>query len=223
LSTYTLGRFNKHLAPTCLLHELLTPLGLQKIRSDRIIRLSAMYIADPPSFDEPRKSRVPHYPRTAVSHLPGCGRYALDSFRIFCCPDEWVNVMPSDKELIKYLVTFLLLEVSFYINDMRGIEMEVGHRRSSRVGPHPWGSGSRQRRFARFPQHPLFPRRVVSLATSIPLARQGLKIFQIVCHISTRSVHPVPFRLGPSLALTDRRIILITSRHISLACFHPWI
>ncbi|KAF8475428.1 DNA glycosylase, partial [Gautieria morchelliformis] len=90
-------------APMCLLQELLTPLGLQKTRSDRIIRLSAMYIADPPSVDEPRKSRVAHYPPTAVSHLPGCGRYALDSFRIFCCPDEWMNVMPSDKELIRYL------------------------------------------------------------------------------------------------------------------------
>ena len=96
-------------APMCLLQELLTPLGLQKIRADRIIRLSAMYLADPPSFDVPRKSRVPNYPPTAVSHLPGCGRYALDSFRIFCCPDEWVNVMPTDKELIKYLVILFLL------------------------------------------------------------------------------------------------------------------
>lgn len=97
------------LAPMCLLQELLTPLGLQKTRADRIIRLSVMYLADPPSFDAPRKSRVPYYPPTAVSHLPGCGRYALDSFRIFCCPDEWMNVMPTDKELIKYLVNSILL------------------------------------------------------------------------------------------------------------------
>ncbi|KAF8587269.1 DNA glycosylase [Ramaria rubella] len=93
-------------APFQSLVELLRPLGLQNVRAHRIIKLSAMYLVDPPSPDRPRRSRVPHYPPTPISHLPGCGRYALDSYRIFCSPDdEWVNVMPTDKELIKYLVT----------------------------------------------------------------------------------------------------------------------
>ncbi|KIK98139.1 hypothetical protein PAXRUDRAFT_134817 [Paxillus rubicundulus Ve08.2h10] len=47
------------------------------------------------------------YPTTPISHFPGVGPYALDSFRIFCksasgedaMKDEWKRVMPSDKEL----------------------------------------------------------------------------------------------------------------------------
>ncbi|KAF9244206.1 DNA glycosylase, partial [Melanogaster broomeanus] len=53
----------------------------------------------------------PKYPNTPISHFPGVGPYALDSFRIFCKSvpgkdaeeDEWKKVMPSDKELIWYL------------------------------------------------------------------------------------------------------------------------
>ncbi|KAL1686599.1 DNA glycosylase [Schizophyllum commune] len=41
---------------------------------------------------------------TRISHLPGVGRYALDSFRIFCTTsDEWKSVRPTDKELVRYL------------------------------------------------------------------------------------------------------------------------
>ncbi|KIJ04370.1 hypothetical protein PAXINDRAFT_94787, partial [Paxillus involutus ATCC 200175] len=51
------------------------------------------------------------YPTTPISHFPGVGPYALDSFRIFCksvsgedaMKDEWKRVMPSDKELVGYL------------------------------------------------------------------------------------------------------------------------
>jgi len=50
-----------------------------------------------------RKTTIP-YPPTPVSHYPGVGRYALDSYRIFCMSDEWKQVMPEDKELIRYLV-----------------------------------------------------------------------------------------------------------------------
>ncbi|KAG1764598.1 hypothetical protein EV702DRAFT_1153649 [Suillus placidus] len=52
-----------------------------------------------------RKTTIP-YPSTPVSHYPGVGRYALDSYRIFCTSyesDEWKQVMPEDKELIRYL------------------------------------------------------------------------------------------------------------------------
>ncbi|KIJ59078.1 hypothetical protein HYDPIDRAFT_118831 [Hydnomerulius pinastri MD-312] len=59
---------------------------------------------------KPRTERPP-YPRTPISHFPGVGPYALDSFRIFCRgsldpdarEDEWKRVMPQDKELISYL------------------------------------------------------------------------------------------------------------------------
>jgi methyl-CpG-binding domain protein 4 len=45
------------------------------------------------------------YPPTSISHYPGIGRYALDSYRIFCtASEEWKEVMPEDKELIRYLV-----------------------------------------------------------------------------------------------------------------------
>lgn len=45
------------------------------------------------------------YPPTCISHLPGSGPYALDSYRIFCgAEDEWKVVAPADKELVKYLV-----------------------------------------------------------------------------------------------------------------------
>lgn len=53
---------------------------------------------------KPRKTTIP-YPPTPISHYPGIGRYALDSYRIFCTSsEEWKEVMPEDKELIRYLV-----------------------------------------------------------------------------------------------------------------------
>ncbi|KAH7921653.1 DNA glycosylase [Leucogyrophana mollusca] len=51
----------------------------------------------------------PRYPMTPISHLPGTGPYALDSYRIFCTTPssgEWRAVMPADKELIRYLALF---------------------------------------------------------------------------------------------------------------------
>ncbi|KAG1840243.1 hypothetical protein F4604DRAFT_1833176 [Suillus subluteus] len=54
------------------------------------------------SLRRARKTTVP-YPPTPVSHYPGVGRYALDSYRIFCMSEEWKQVMPEDKELIRYL------------------------------------------------------------------------------------------------------------------------
>jgi methyl-CpG-binding domain protein 4 len=49
------------------------------------------------------------YPATEISHLPGIGRYSLDSYRIFCerkgKPDDWKEIIPLDKELRVYIVS----------------------------------------------------------------------------------------------------------------------
>ncbi|EIN09422.1 DNA glycosylase [Punctularia strigosozonata HHB-11173 SS5] len=85
------------------LTHMIKTLGLQSMRAKRLIQLSEMYLAAPPDPSILHKSR--NYPvATPVSHLPGSGRYALDSYRIFCNPGiDWMNVMPTDKELIKYI------------------------------------------------------------------------------------------------------------------------
>ncbi|CCA75538.1 hypothetical protein PIIN_09528 [Serendipita indica DSM 11827] len=89
--------------------ELLTPLGLGRKRTQRLIQFATMWLEDPPDQMSLRPSRVQvakgvaKYPPTAVSHLPGMGRYALDSYRIFCGQlvggNEWKTVTPLDKEL----------------------------------------------------------------------------------------------------------------------------
>lgn len=94
-------------------------LGLGETRTTRLIDISQTFITEPPIPDQLHRSRgtvtlpavdgtgtreVP-YPPTAVSHIPGSGPYALDSYRIFCSEkDEWKSVRPRDKELVKYLV-----------------------------------------------------------------------------------------------------------------------
>ncbi|KII92925.1 hypothetical protein PLICRDRAFT_103539 [Plicaturopsis crispa FD-325 SS-3] len=100
------------------LAALLQPLGLFNIRAKRLIDISKVYIADPPDPGRLRVSKnklyIPvekhispsplPYPPTPISHIPGTGPYALDSYRIFCGKDdEWMQVLPSDKELIRYL------------------------------------------------------------------------------------------------------------------------
>ncbi|KAJ7727839.1 DNA glycosylase [Mycena maculata] len=92
------------------------PLGTQNVRAKRLIDLSRAYLLDPPSRRDERPSRAvgppmsprkrAKYPPTAISHLPGAGVYALDSYRVFCSgpfSEEWKDVAPSDKELIRYL------------------------------------------------------------------------------------------------------------------------
>ena len=88
-------------------------LGLQRTGYKRLLLLSKMYLDDPPVPDNLRPSTFKIfgecYKSTPVSHLPGSGAYALDSYRIFYTgdghnPEEWKSVMPSDKELIRYLV-----------------------------------------------------------------------------------------------------------------------
>ena len=106
--------------------SLIRKLGTQTVRSKRLIQLSKIYLQDPPSVYDLRRSRTTSspqrksrffissrapYPATPISHLPGAGTYALDSYRIFCCThhdptsEEWKLVRPTDKELIRYLVS----------------------------------------------------------------------------------------------------------------------
>lgn len=96
-------------ANTNVFTYILAPLGLHNVRAARLVQLSKVFLHQPPQAHILHKSRAKSrngapYPGTAVSHLPGCGKYALDSYRIFCMDGgEWKSVLPDDKELKKYL------------------------------------------------------------------------------------------------------------------------
>lgn len=119
------------------------PLGLFNTRANTLIEFAKRWLEDPPQSG--RRFRVVHYPfrgaqkdikpgeilddtdpRVAaleIAHLPGCGPYALDSWRIFCrdvlrgvaldwngagvgdegFEPEWKRVKPGDKELRTFL------------------------------------------------------------------------------------------------------------------------
>lgn len=124
------------------LHDMIHHLGLQNQRSKRLISLSKAWISDPPVAGKSFKTL--NYPRHAdhtehkdykkgeaiegdreyckgaleIGHMPGCGPYAWDSWRIFCrdvlrdvaedyngkgaadgFQPEWQRVLPLDKEL----------------------------------------------------------------------------------------------------------------------------
>ncbi|KAI0642479.1 DNA glycosylase [Trametes meyenii] len=113
-------------APVGLLCELVRDLGLGQVRTNRLITLSQIYIDQPPLptvlYPSRGKVTVPsldglntkevQYPPTPISHIPGCGPYALDSYRIFCGGEgEWKFVRPRDKELVKYLQWKWAIEV----------------------------------------------------------------------------------------------------------------
>lgn len=116
------------------LSALLRPLGTQTSRAKRITNLSRMFLQDPPKPSDLRLSRptMPSnlsrrrdkYPPTPISHLPGAGPYALDSYRVFCTTsenplsEEWKAVMPSDKELIRYLVCCYILHPKLHEMDL---------------------------------------------------------------------------------------------------------
>jgi len=124
-------------APLDELVELLRPLGLYNKRANWFKEISQLYMDDPPRYPSghlqcpeaevttasqrpcirrtrSRAHMSSPYPCTPISHFPGVGPYALDSFRIFCrsslepeagtTNEVWKQVMPSDKELIRYLV-----------------------------------------------------------------------------------------------------------------------
>ncbi|KAJ3187651.1 hypothetical protein HDU85_006042 [Gaertneriomyces sp. JEL0708] len=89
----------------------LTPLGLQNVKTRRILNLAQSYIDDPPVPGLLRPPRDKLYGmQTEIGHLKGVGRYAYDSWRIFCKDrwlgkeeSEWRSVEPWDKELKKYM------------------------------------------------------------------------------------------------------------------------
>ncbi|OJD31113.1 methyl-binding domain-containing protein 4 [Diplodia corticola] len=122
---------------------ILRPLGMQNVRANILIEFAKRWLLDPPRPG--RRHRSMNYPgkglqkdirpgevlsdadpRVAayeIAHLPGCGPYALDSWRIFCRDEfrgvaldyngagvgdegfepEWKRVRPKDKELRAFL------------------------------------------------------------------------------------------------------------------------
>jgi methyl-CpG-binding domain protein 4 len=91
------------------LEDCIRSLGLQSTRAKRLIALSSAYVEE---RDRPEDLLTP------ISHLPGSGPYALDSYRIYCGdPDTWRTVIPRDKELIRYIVRLLsVLKAIIYLN-----------------------------------------------------------------------------------------------------------
>lgn len=145
------------------------PLGLQNRRARTVINLAKAWVQCPPAYG--RRYRKLHYPirkdgldispseqpiedeeidpRVAweVSHLPGVGAYALDSWRIFCRDSlrgirsgranvdsiddateerlqEWTRVVPLDKELIAY-VRWRWLRLNYLWNPVDGSKLKV--------------------------------------------------------------------------------------------------
>ena len=119
--------------------EIIHHLGLQNQRARRLISMAQAWVEQVPQSG--RRSRTLHYPTKndgrgfkrgeiveedaddcagalEISHIPGCGPYAWDSWRIFCRDvlrrvaedyngagesddfvPEWKKVLPGDKEL----------------------------------------------------------------------------------------------------------------------------
>lgn len=71
------------------LHEMLRPLGLWRRRSRSLIAMAQVWVIDPPKHAKD------------VLRLPGCGKYASDSWSIFV--DGNLCVEPEDGKLNWYL------------------------------------------------------------------------------------------------------------------------
>lgn len=71
------------------LYSLVAKLGLGKIRAQRLPTMATSYQFNPPKTAE------------EVMQLPGCGKYAADSWAIFV--ENRRDVDPTDKELIAWL------------------------------------------------------------------------------------------------------------------------
>ncbi|CEH18311.1 Methyl-CpG binding transcription regulators [Ceraceosorus bombacis] len=103
------------------LTDMIQPIGLHNIRAARLKSFSQAWLDLPPWRAESSRCRDPKardrrlpgtsaYPLTPVAHLPGAGRYAVDSWAIFCHaggasqgladPDEAAR---SSKELAEVL------------------------------------------------------------------------------------------------------------------------
>lgn len=70
------------------LRELVRPLGFYNQRAPRLIAMSQQYIDG--EWETPMD-------------LPGCGKYATNSWRIFCTDDEVKLVELKDKELRRFI------------------------------------------------------------------------------------------------------------------------
>ncbi|KAF2863675.1 DNA glycosylase, partial [Piedraia hortae CBS 480.64] len=120
--------------------EMLRPLGLFNKRAKTLKDLAGEWVEHPPQRG--KRYKVKDYPDTGdhngnaahpngtnthppseenckgaleIGHLPGCGRYAYDAWRIFCRDElrfsggvvigepEWKRVNPQDKELRAYV------------------------------------------------------------------------------------------------------------------------
>jgi len=122
--------------------DMIQHLGLQNSRARTIVALASAWVDDPPQ--KGLRGRTLHYPYPGagkdikpaetladgdaregaweIAHLPGCGRYAFDSWRMFCrdvlrglaedydgkgasedFQPEWMRVLPQDKELRAFL------------------------------------------------------------------------------------------------------------------------
>ena len=115
------------------LTDMIQPIGLHNRRAARLIAMAKKWMEAPPCKE--RRYRKLGYPQKhsgkdmkadeilseddpreayEISHLPGIGAYALDSYRMFhrdhlrgIGPDvepEWKRVVPADKELRAWLV-----------------------------------------------------------------------------------------------------------------------
>lgn len=68
------------------LADLLHPIGLFRLRAKRLIALGQAWIVNPPKAGVVYKVRYKCEPEESfweIAHLPGVGKYAIDSYRIF--------------------------------------------------------------------------------------------------------------------------------------------
>ncbi|KAF2222180.1 DNA glycosylase, partial [Elsinoe ampelina] len=139
-------------------------LGLQTQRTNKLIKLANHWVDKPPEVGV--RYRTLHYPAQGdgkqwkpshvegdaedcagaleIGKLPGCGRYARDSWRIFCrdvlrgvasdyngkdavegFEPEWKRVLPEDKELRAFL-RWMWLKEGFVWDEMTGEKHAAG-------------------------------------------------------------------------------------------------
>jgi len=76
--------------------EIIRPLGFYNRRSSTLLNFSLAWLELEAKWPNPKLA-----PLLQISKLPGIGKYALDSWKIFQLGD--LTVEPTDKVLIKYL------------------------------------------------------------------------------------------------------------------------
>lgn len=76
--------------------QVIRPLGFYNRRAKTLLKLAAAWLELKASWPNPVEA-----PISEISKLPGVGKYALDSWKIFQLGD--LTVEPTDKVLIAYL------------------------------------------------------------------------------------------------------------------------